>query len=82
MPVLVPRAGWRTRVAAHHNLERRIRRIRREILVGINVDVRGMIDRQQPHLIEVDGLFQRLHEAEAESLRPAFHPVVILSRSL
>ena len=25
-----------------------------------------MIDRQQAHLVEIDGFFERLHEAEAE----------------
>ena len=42
-----------------------------------------MIDRHQPHLIKVDGFFQRLHEAEAESsVVPDFADLVILSRSL
>ncbi len=44
MPMLVPRAGGRTRVPAEHNLERRVRRIAGEIFVGINVNIGRMID--------------------------------------
>ena len=66
--VLVPRSRGRMRVfaLAHHHLELRIRRVRGEILVGINFEIRGMIDRHHAHLIEVNGFLQRLHEAEAE----------------
>ncbi len=44
--VFVPRTGGRARVVivAEHNLERRVRRIAGEILVGINVDIGGMIN--------------------------------------
>src|SRR6266852_5131412 len=42
------------------------RRCADEALVGIDLELGGMIDGQQPNLIEVDGLFHRLHETEAE----------------
>src|ERR1022692_3183968 len=64
--MLVPSTGGRTRGAAEHNLERRVRRIAGEIFIGINVKVGGMIDGEQLHLVEVNGLFQRLHEAETQ----------------
>src|SRR5208282_1422690 len=66
--VLVPRAGGRTRIIliTEHHLERRVGRIAGEIFVGIDVDLPGMIDGQQLHLIEIDRLFERLHEAETE----------------
>ena len=64
--MLVPRRSRRTRIAAHHNFERRIRRVRRKIFVGINIGIRRMIHSEQPHLIEVDGFFQRFHEAETQ----------------
>jgi len=41
--------------------EWRVRRIAREIFVGINADP-GMIDGEQLHLVEVHRIFQRLHE--------------------
>ena len=66
VPVLIVRRGWRTRVAAGHYFEIWIWRIAGKIFVRINVNVRGMIDRQQLYLIEVNCLFERLHEAEAE----------------
>src|SRR6266576_1185594 len=80
VPMLVPRSSGWPRVAANHNFERRIRRIRREILVGINVDTQRMIDCQQSNLIEVYGFFQRFHKSEAESLIRDSAPFVILSR--
>ena len=41
-------------------------RIADEALVGEDVVIGRMIDREQADLIEVDGFFHRLHEAEAE----------------
>src|SRR5215469_18587951 len=41
--VLVPCPTRRTRVPTEHDFERRVRRIAREIFIGINLDVRGMI---------------------------------------
>src|SRR5258706_7769628 len=67
--VLTPRARRRTRIAANHHLEFRIRRVRCEIFIGINIEIGGMIDREHAHLIQVNGFLQRLHEAEAESRR-------------
>ena len=65
--VLVPGPGGRASIilVAEHDLERRVRRIAGEIFVGIDVDVGGMIDGEQFHLIEIDGFFERLHEAES-----------------
>lgn len=51
--------AWRQR-------EIRERRIADETLVGIDFNVRRMIDGQQAHVIEVHGFFHGLHEAEAE----------------
>ena len=83
MAVLVPGSGGRARIAADDDFEFGIRRIRCEIFVGIYVDTGGMIDGEQSHLIEVDGFFEWLHEAEAESLAlPVFASLVILSRRL
>ena len=42
------------------------RRIAGEALVGEDVVICRVIDREQADLIEVDGFFHRLHEAEAE----------------
>ncbi len=64
--VLVPRCRRRARIPADHNFERWIRRIAGEIFVGINLELGRMIDRQQLYLIEIHGLFERLHEAETE----------------
>src|SRR3974390_2116748 len=66
MPVLVPRSVRRRRIAADNHLEFRIRRGRREVFFGINVEVSRMVDRQQPHLIEIDSFFERLHKTETQ----------------
>src|SRR5579862_8047303 len=66
VPMFVPSASWRLGIAAQHNSEFRIRRVRREIFIGINTEAGWMIHREQSHLIEVNGFFQRLHEAKAE----------------
>ena len=65
MSVFVPRAGRRTCIAAEHNLERRVRRIAGEILIGININASRMVDRKQPDLVEINNFFHRLHQAEA-----------------
>src|SRR5580693_5143210 len=67
--MFVPRGGRRLGVMADDHLELGIRWVRREIFVGINVDVHRMINGQQAHLIEIDSLFERLHETEAENRR-------------
>src|SRR5215831_8275385 len=64
--VFVPCTGGRTGIAAHDDLELRIRRIRGEVFVRIDVFVSWMIDSQETHLIEVDGFFEGLHEAEGQ----------------
>src|SRR5215469_15278985 len=64
--VFVPGRGRGTGVAAHDDLELRIWRIGGEVLVRIDVFLRWMIDRQETDLIEVDGFFERLHEAETQ----------------
>src|SRR5215472_3299920 len=64
--VFVPGSRRGTGIAAHDDLELRIGRIRGEVLVRIDVLVRRMIDRQETDLIEVDGFFERLHEAETQ----------------
>src|ERR1700726_4187905 len=66
--VLVPSTGGRARIyfVAEYNLEGGVRRISGEIFVGINVNISGMIDGEQFHLIEINGFFERLHEAETQ----------------
>ena len=64
--VLIPRARWRLRAAAGYNFEIWIRRIAGKIFVGKNVYVRGMVDREQLYLVEINRFFQGFHEAEAE----------------
>ena len=66
--MLVPCAGWRTRIfaLAHHHFEFWIRRIRREIFVRIHIEIGRMIDRHQARLIEINRFLQRLHKTEAE----------------
>ena len=66
--VLIPRASRGARITTEHDLERRIRRITGKIFVGINIDIGGMIDGEQSHLIEIDGFFEWLHEAKTEHI--------------
>ena len=56
----------RTRALADDHFEWRIRRIAREIFVGINLKIRRVIDGNDLHLIQVHSFFERLHKAEAE----------------
>ncbi len=64
--MIVPRAhGW-MRVAAGDNAKFGKWRRADESLVRINIVDGRMIDGQQANLIEVNGFFHRLHEAEAE----------------
>src|ERR1017187_7774221 len=64
--VLIPRPGRRTRIAAEHNLERRIRWVAGEIFIRINVEIGGVINGEEFHLIEVHRFFQRLHETKTQ----------------
>src|ERR1700692_2416097 len=66
MAMLVPRARERTPVSADDPFKFWIRRVRREIFVRINFDIRRMIDRQHSYLVEVDSFLEWFHEAEAE----------------
>ena len=59
----------RVRVAAGHDLERRIRRIAGEVFVGKHVEIRRMIDREQADLVEIDNFLHWLHQAEAVACR-------------
>src|SRR5579862_2643674 len=71
--MLVPHSDGHARRAAQHNFERWIWRVRCEIFVGINVDIRGMIDGQQSHLVEVDRFLERFHETKTENLLGLSH---------
>src|SRR5882762_2930037 len=64
--LIVPSGGGRARVAAGDHPKFWERRCADESLVGIDLELGGMIDGQQPNLIEVHGFFHRLHESEAE----------------
>ena len=65
---VVPRAEWGVACvrAGGDDFEFGERRIAGEALIGEDVVVGRMIDREQADLIEVDGFFHRLHEAETE----------------
>ena len=81
MSVLVPRAGGGRASWLNTTLNGGYGGLLRNIRWDTRRRISGMIDRQQLHLIEVDSLFQRLHEAEAEA--SLLHArLVILSRSL
>src|ERR1700679_1222384 len=66
--VLLPGTGGRAGIVliAEHNLERRVRWIAGEIFVGIDIEIGGMIDREQLDLIEVDRFFERFHKTKAQ----------------
>src|SRR5262249_62338607 len=57
--VLVPCARQRARTPAGYDLEFWKWRIAGKILVRVNIEITGMVDRQQPDLIEIDHFFER-----------------------
>src|SRR5215471_6382945 len=63
---IIPSANRRTRVAHRHHAKLRERRSRRETFIRINLVARRMIDRQQPHSVEIDRFLHRLQETETE----------------
>src|SRR5690348_12657554 len=65
--LIIPGAARRTRFAAGNHTEAGKRRRADEALVGIDIVGSRMIDGEQPDLIEVDGLFHRLHKTETEN---------------
>src|SRR3954447_1966866 len=77
MSVLVVHGDGRLRIRARDHFEFRIRRVAREILVRINLDVGRMIDGQQFNSIQVNRFFQRLHKAEAKLAVLSNHRVTI-----
>src|SRR5207248_4263633 len=76
MPVLVPCASGRARIAAENDFEFGKRRIAGEIFVGEYIESSGMIHRQQIHFVEIYDFLQRLHKAEAEDRVPHFSSIL------
>src|ERR1700682_5010849 len=64
--MVVPCADWRMRVARRDHAEFRKWRSADETLVRIYFVGRGMIDGQQTHLVQINGLFHGLHESETK----------------
>src|ERR1700694_1465895 len=64
--IIVPCARHRKRMAAGNDFELGKRWIAGKIFVRIYIHALRMIDGQQTRLIEIDHLFQRLHEAKAQ----------------
>ncbi len=63
---VVPRADWGVRVLAGDHFEHRKRRSAEETLVGVDLDVLGMIDGEEAGLIEVIELFHGLEHLETD----------------
>src|SRR6267154_1423149 len=70
---VVPRADRRMRIAARDHAKLRKWWRTDESLVGKNFVSRGMIDRQQPHLIQIHCFFHGLHETETEQPIASLH---------
>ncbi len=70
---IVPRADGCMRVMTRDYAELRKRRRANESLIRKNFIPRRMIDGQQPHLIQINRFFHRLHETEAEQPVPGLH---------
>ena len=68
--MIVPCARQRTRVPAGNDFEFRKWRIAGEIFIGINRQILGMVNGQQPYLIQVDYLFQRFHQTKTQKTVP------------
>ena len=67
--VLIECSCGRLGIATNYDFEFRIWRVRGKVFVRIDIFIRGMIDGEQAHLIEVDSFFEWLHEAEAQGRR-------------
>src|SRR5438876_7834846 len=72
MPALIPRTQRRVRISAGNHPTVRKRRRAHEAFIRKNFVRGGMIDRQQPYLVQINSLFHRLEESEAQ------HPVARL----
>ncbi len=70
MALVIPGARQRTGVSAGDDFEFREWRIAGEIFVWINIQISRMIDGQQAHLVEINDLFKRFHEAETQETMP------------
>src|SRR5258707_5683587 len=70
---VIPSADGCMRATAGNHSELRKRRRADEPLVRKNFVCPGMIDGQQPYLVEIYRLFHRLHEPEANKSIPRFH---------
>ncbi len=62
----IPRGHGQARGARRNHAPRSEWRIIEEALVGIDLHIGGVIDRNQPQLVDVVHLFHRLDEAQAE----------------
>ena len=63
---VIPGASWWLCVSAGDHFEFRIWRIAGEILVGINVFLCWMINRDQLDRVEIDDFLHGFHETEAQ----------------
>ena len=63
-PLIVHRASRFDRLAVTKEFERRRSRRDGSQLIGMNVSARGVVDGDEPGLIEVDDLLQRLDDLE------------------
>src|SRR5215469_7665122 len=58
--------AYRLRALCGNHFELRERWLAGEILIGKNVDVSRVINREQPHLIEIYDFLHRLHQTETQ----------------
>src|SRR5712691_5275742 len=62
-----------TSVTARDNPELRKRWRAREVFIGINIDVRRMVNGSQPHVIEIDQFLHDLGKPEAQAAVAGLH---------
>ena len=65
-PPVVPCSCRQLSIATRNHLERRIGRVRGKELIGVDIDVNRVVDGQQPHTVEIDDFFHRLHQTKTQ----------------
>src|SRR5215831_18274398 len=70
MAAVIPGAGQRARMAAGDDFEFGKRRIAGEVFVRKDLEILGMVDGQETHLIHIHHLFERFHKTHAEHACP------------
>src|SRR5690242_19428818 len=76
---VVPRASGRMRMTCSNYLELWKGRIRNEFRIRINVNVRRMIDSEQPRMVKIVDLFHRLGKRETQATVAYFHAIAVNS---